>query len=121
VLGVVYADIWTRPAEQASERRARPIEDKESFRWIQATAAAADLLGGAAQLIVVGDRESDIYSQFARVPPGTELIVRAAQNRKLADDSNLFDAPSDWREFGAMDINVPPIGLVNPHVSPVSW
>jgi hypothetical protein len=36
------------------------------------------------------------------------LIVRAAQNRKLADDERLFDAPSDWREFGAMDIRVPP-------------
>ena len=108
VLGVVHADIWTRPAEQASERRARPIEDKESFRWIEGTAAAADLLNSAAQLIVIGDRESDIYSQFARVPPGAELIVRAAQNRKLANDENLFDAPSDWREFGAMDIIVPP-------------
>jgi len=108
VLGVVHAHIWTRPPEQATERRARPIEDKESFRWIKGTAVAADLLGSAAQLIVVGDREADIYSQFVRVPPGVELIVRAAQNRKLANDEYLFNVPSDWREFGSMDINVPP-------------
>jgi hypothetical protein len=108
LLGVLYADIWTRSTKRVTARRSRPIEDRESIRWIEATAAASDLLGGATQLIVVGDRECDIYSQFARVPPGVELIVRAAHNRRLADDERLFDAPSDWREFGTMDIRVPP-------------
>ena len=64
--------------------------------------------GAAAQLIVLGDREFDIYSQFVRVPPGVHLIARAAHNRRLADDERLFDAPSDWRDFGIMDVRVPP-------------
>ncbi len=108
LLGVVHARIWTRPAKRATARRSRAIEEKESMRWIEATAVAGDRLDGGAQLIVVGDREFDIYSQFVRRPPGVELIVRAAQNRTLADDERLFDAPSDWREFGAMDVRVPP-------------
>lgn len=108
LLGVLHARIWTRPKERATDRRLRKIEDKESFRWIEATSAAGDLLGSAKQLIVLGDREFDIYSQFVRVPPGVDLIVRAAHNRRLAGDERLFDAPSDWREFGTMDIRVPP-------------
>jgi hypothetical protein len=109
VLGVVHADIWTRPSKRSKARRSRPIEAKESIRWIEASAVAGDLLGSAAQLIIVGDREFDIYSQFVRLPPGAELIVRAAQNRRLADEERcLFAAPSDWRAFGAMDIRVPP-------------
>ena len=108
LLGVVDARIWTRSAKRATARRSRAIEKKESIRWIEATAAAGDLLSSAAQLIIVGDREFDIYSQFVRLPPGVELIVRDAQNRKLADDERLFDAPSDWREFGTMDVRVPP-------------
>jgi len=108
LLGVLHADIWTRSNKAVTARRSRPIEERESIRWIETTAVASDLLGGAAQLIVVGDRESDIYSQFARVPPGVDLIVRAAQNRKLADDERLFDAPSEWRASGIMDIHVPP-------------
>ena len=108
LLGVLHARIWTRPKERAKARRSREIEDKESYRWVEATAAAGDLLGSATQLIVLGDREFDIYSQFVRVPPGVDLIVRAAHNRRLADDERLFDAPSDWREFGTMDIRVPP-------------
>jgi hypothetical protein len=97
VLGVVHAHIWTRPTEEMAARRSRTIEDKESFRWIQGSAVAGKLLCAAAQLIVVGGRESDIYSQFARVPMGAELIVRAAQNRKLDNDEELFDAPRNCR------------------------
>lgn len=108
LLGVLHANIWTRTSKDVTARRSRPIEDKESIRWLEATAVAGELLGSAAQVIVVGDRECDIYSQFARVPSGVELIVRAAQDRRLADDERLFDAPSDWREFGCMDIRVPP-------------
>jgi len=108
LLGVVHARIWTRSPEPVEPRRERDIEDKESFRWLAASAAAGDVLRSAAQLIVVGDREFDIYSQFVRVPPGVHLIARAAHDRRLADDERLFDAPSDWRDFGSMDVRVPP-------------
>ena len=109
LLGVVHAHTWTRSPEKATKRRQRSIENKESMRWLKGTAAAGDALKGAAQLIVLGDREFDIYAQFARVPPGAELIVRAAQDRKLADDdARLFSAATGWREFGRMNIRVPP-------------
>ena len=109
LLGVVHARIWTRSCERAAKRRQRSIENKESMRWLEGTTAAGNLLKDAAQLIVLGDREFDIYAQFARVPTGVELIVRAAQDRKLADDDErLFSAAADWREFGRMNIRVPP-------------
>jgi hypothetical protein len=109
LLGVVHARIWTRSVEPVTARRSRNIEDRESFRWIEASTIAGDLLSSVAQLIVVGDREFDIYSQFVRVPPEVHLIVRAAHDRRLAEDERLFEAPSDWRELGAMDIRVAPV------------
>jgi hypothetical protein len=109
LLGVVHARIWTRSPEPVTARRSRPTEQKESMRWIEATAIAGERLAETAQLIVLGDREFDIYAQFARIPPRVELIVRAAQDRKLADsDKRLFAAACDWREFGAMQVRVPP-------------
>ena len=42
VLGVVHTRIWTRPPEAAAGPR--PIEDKESFRWIEATTIAGKRL-----------------------------------------------------------------------------
>jgi Transposase DDE domain len=110
VLGVVHAHIWTRPTDPTATTGPRSIEDKESFRWIEATTIAGKRLYETAQLINVSDRESDIYCKFARNPPGVELIVRAAQNRRLNDDGYLFEAPCDWRELGSMEIKVPPRG-----------
>jgi hypothetical protein len=108
LLGVVHAHIWTRARKRVTARRSRNIEAKESHRWVEATTTAGDLLSAASQLIVVGDRECDIYSQFVRIAPGVHLIVRAAHDRRLVDEERLFDAPSDWREFGVIDVHVPP-------------
>src|SRR6267378_644167 len=66
LLGVVHARIWTRSSEPVTARRNRPIEQKESMRWIEGTAVAGDRLGSAAQLIVLGDRECRAESQARR-------------------------------------------------------
>jgi hypothetical protein len=51
------------------------------MRSLKGLERTAELLTDAAPVVVVGDRESDIYSCFARRPAGIDLIVRAAQNR----------------------------------------
>ena len=66
VLGIADAQIWSRPQAPVADRKKRPIEQKESMRWLDATAAAAALVGVAAEVISVADREGDIYQHFAR-------------------------------------------------------
>ena len=95
VVGLVDAAIWTRPQPRASARRKRPIEDKESMRWLSGCRAAARSLQQAASVTMVADRESDLYQLFARRPDGLDLIVRAAQDRKLASGGRLFAALAD--------------------------
>jgi hypothetical protein len=94
VIGLVDAAIWTRQGRTAW-RRSRPIEAKESMRWLLGCQAAAQSLQQAAALTMVADRESDIYLLFARKPAGLDLIVRAAQDRTLADGGRLFAAAAD--------------------------
>jgi len=57
---------------------------------------------------VVGDRESDIYQVFDGRPAGVELVVRAAQDRKLADDGMLFAASSGLTRLGTQTVQIPP-------------
>jgi hypothetical protein len=95
VLGLVDATIWTRDGAAKPDRRARRFEDKEARRWLDGAVSAAQRLGTAREVIVVGDRESDIYPVFARRPAGVGLIVRVAQNRRLASKGLLFDASLD--------------------------
>jgi Transposase DDE domain len=115
VLGLLEAHIWTREdAIEMAPRRKRAIEDKESIRWLRGVERAADLLTDATSVVVVGDRENDIYSCFARRAPGVDLIVRAAQDRALLDDASLFAYAAGWPELIRMPVKVAPRRVGDP-------
>jgi hypothetical protein len=94
-LGTIWADAWTRDDEYFSKpqkekrkrRRALPIEEKESFRWLEglrhARQAAQEF--PHVQCICVGDSESDIYHLFAepRGESSVHWLIRACQERPV--------------------------------------
>lgn len=108
VLGLVGARIWTRDAEPVEPRAGRAIEAKESMRWIEGAQTASDRLAGAAQVVVAGDQEADIWACFARRPSGVELLVRARHDRPLAGAGSLFSAPAPWPELARYEIAIAP-------------
>jgi hypothetical protein len=108
MLGLVDARIWSRHGK-ARPRRQQAFSAKESARWLSTAQHARERLEGAT-LIVVGDRESDIYEVFARRPADTELIIRAGQNRRLADGGKLSEAAANWPVLGQQQVRVPPRG-----------
>jgi hypothetical protein len=110
VIGLVSVQIWTREMAPDAEDAKRSFENRESARWLNGPENAAEVLDGAAEIIVVGDRESDIYPVFARKPKRVNLLVRAAQNRKLSDGRLLFEAPSAWPVLGGQIVEVAPKG-----------
>jgi hypothetical protein len=115
VLGLLDAHIWTRDDEiETVPRRKRVLEDKESIRWLRGGERAAELLTDAASVVVVGDRENDIYSCFARRPERTELIVRAAQDRALVGDASLFTSAAAWSELTYMLVKMAPRRVGDP-------
>ena len=70
-LGLTAAKIWTRKKFKGSKSLQRkvnptriPIEDKESYRWIQNLRESTALADDPARLVHVGDRESDIYELY---------------------------------------------------------
>jgi hypothetical protein len=110
VVGLVDVAIWTRPEEPARNQRSRPFEAKESARWLAGCRSAAETLEGAVRLTMVADRESDIYALFARRPERLDLIVRAAQDRNLADGTKLFEALSEAPCLSVGQVRVAPRG-----------
>jgi hypothetical protein len=99
-LGIVWSKSWKReaiqtnrsPEEKRKETRAKPIEEKESMRWVEGVRAAREVARECpkVQCIAVSDSESDIYEVLAE-PRGNELgkdlelIVRAAGDRNVTD------------------------------------
>jgi hypothetical protein len=108
VLGIAGARIWTRGMDKATQRQKRHLEDKESERWLEGCQSAASVLDQAARIVVVGDRESDIYQIFTRKPPGIDLIVRARGNRKLADGGLLFETGALFAPIVGKNVKVAP-------------
>jgi IS4 transposase len=105
VLGHCGAQIWAREDQdhgKRARRKIRPIEEKESWRWLQGYRQACGLarcLPGQ-EVIMVADREGDIYEIYEAAQrllehkpqgPRAELIVRASVNRALSDGPLLFD------------------------------
>ena len=90
-LGLVGAAVWTRPEGPLEPRRQRPIEEKESHRWIRGLANAASVLGGARLVTVIDDREGDIYQSWAAPRAAhVHLLARAGQDRAIAEGGCLF-------------------------------
>jgi hypothetical protein len=115
VLGLLDAQLWTRDGSvETAPRRQRRLEDKESLRWLNATARAGELLGGAASVVMVSDRESDIYGGFVHRPAGVDVIIRAAHDRALADDGHLFASTAAWPELARMAVKVAPRRVGDP-------
>ena len=101
-LGGVGGDIWTRGGNRRKPHSKRSQKDKESRRWAETAQAAKTTLSTAAMVTFVEDREGDIYQQWVEVPSqGFHLLVRAAQNRRVAGDSMLFDVAKQF-PTGAM-------------------
>ena len=90
ILGLIDGQFLSRSEGRKAERRAVPIEQKESHRWLAGAERAAALCATSRQVTVVADREADIFEAFARRPAGVDLLVRAAQDRSLGDGGRLF-------------------------------
>ena len=93
-LGTVDALTWVREEEvvcaslSRAERAAKPIEEKESHRWIQMFRRACEEADRcpSAQLVCLADSEADIYELLAEAttePQRVDWIIRACQNRAL--------------------------------------
>lgn len=106
--GLVHAELLDRHGGKKGARKQRPFAEKESRRWLSGAEAAARLItAGAHCVTVVADRESDIYEAFACKPAGVELLIRAAQDRCLADRRMLFGCTDGLAELGRVKVELP--------------
>jgi len=97
LLGLAGMQIWTRRGPASPDYRSQPIEEKESYRWIQGATSAKSALAAATMVTVIGDRESDIYEEFDRIPDArTHLLTRACRDRAMVDGGRLFGVAENW-------------------------
>ena len=77
-LGVLSQKIWARDDEDsgsAKERKRRPIEEKESYKWLESLQEISSLKPEGVEVINICDRESDIYEYFQEARKLREKII----------------------------------------------
>ena len=109
-LGTVHAQAWVRDEAAArcasfsrGQRAAMPIEEKESYRWVDALRRARQEASRcpSTQLVCLADSEADIYEFLAEAtcePHRVDWIVRACQNRALQRENGQETAERYLRE-----------------------
>jgi len=106
-LGLVAGKIWTRQGRVTVPHDQRPLEQKESERWISTANRAKQVLSAAAMVTVIDDREGDIYAKWASVSAANfHLLTRSMQDRVLADGASMYAAAAGWPIVDTATIDV---------------
>ena len=114
-LGLCGSHLWTREQETKGHGHKKvPFEEKESHRWFEGylKACAVAEKHPAAEVVSVGDRESDIYEIYAEWQrrcedgePLAEVLVRAGRDRALLESElHLFETVRQGRELGTYQV-----------------
>lgn len=111
-LGVAGIQIWARDAkkDKSKDKRKRPVDNKESRKWLYGLSAAEACAPKGKRLLVVGDRESDIYALFvAERKETTDLLVRLNHNRTIKDEEHryILDALAAAPVIGEYKVTIP--------------
>lgn len=104
--------IWNRPLELRNKHEREyyklPIEDKESYKWIEVSKKTQECLKDQVKgMLIIQDREGDIYEQFATIPDEkTDLLIRARTNRILNDKTKMFSSIESVEPAGSYEIQI---------------
>jgi hypothetical protein len=111
-LGLLHQQVWTRDTPQRKgTSRARPQAERESQRWLTTLAEVQALVEPTTRLVVVADREADIYPLFAASrDERTELLVRASSNRLLVGGQKLEQVAGEVAWQGTREVLIPANG-----------
>jgi hypothetical protein len=89
-LGISNVQLWTRASDHANKQERNyaklPIEQKESYKWLASAERSQRCFEvGEARLVThIGDREADLYEEWATVPDRyNHVLVRVHQDRRL--------------------------------------
>jgi hypothetical protein len=92
----VYNRTWGQKDKYQRDYPNLPIEQKESYRWIENALNTRALIPENIRLTIVGDRESDIYEEFVEVAnANADVLVRSRANRNLVSGTGKLYAELD--------------------------
>jgi hypothetical protein len=96
-LGILHQQSITREKKKddsktKAQKRYHPIEEKESYRWLQTMEKAGEFIPAGTRYLHICDREGDLYEFFDLAAKRNELfLVRITQNRMTTDGKRMLN------------------------------
>ena len=126
-LGLLHVHEWVRTqvrgkVERGRDKNSRALQERESRRWVegyeelvrQSQQRKQEGASGGPRLIMVADREADIYELFLGAQASREncgLLVRAVRERRLdEEDQVVWEHLAEQPELGRLKVEVPAQG-----------
>ena len=129
-LGLLDVQAWARDPKaygQSKQRSERPTQAKESQKWLHgyAAAEAAAQRLERTQVVVVGDREADIFDLLKVAKAGrAQLLVRATHPRRILTpegkiEGHLWDCVARESLASVMEVHIPRRGTRSARIAHV--
>jgi len=114
VFGLLAQKLWTRPPEEFgksdSTREKLPIEEKESYKWLESLEKSVVSLPEGTTVVHICDREGDIFEFFNKAEKeNVHYLCRRTHNR-IIEEENGSKKLDDYVEA------LPVAGTINVHV-----
>jgi hypothetical protein len=113
-LGVLTHDCWARTGFRENEftHEELPIEEKESYRWVETLREVSQLSVSQrnSRVVTLADRECDIYEFLLEAQlRNAKYVIRAAHNRYVLDSEHKYihDGIRATPVRGQMEVTVP--------------
>jgi hypothetical protein len=115
-LGVLEFWRWVRDTsdhggKDRQDRLSRPLEQKESLRWVEGYKKVCALQEEAKEtrLVYLADRDSDLFELFEAAASGSAAwLIRAAQDRAVQGGGLLWERVGQSPCLGQIEFNLAP-------------
>ena len=111
-LGLLSQQYGTRKESKsglaAEKKKRRPIEEKESYRWLEGVRESLRQMPDDVMPIIICDREGDFYELYAEMLSlGAMFVVRIVQNRTTDEGERSIHQIRRTKACGEVEISVP--------------
>jgi hypothetical protein len=110
--GLVSQSYDTRPEAKSTltraEKAARKIEEKESYRWLEALRDSTALIPDGVHFITICDREGDFYELYAEAKASeVDFIIRVTHDRCSDTNEKTATKIRQTKALGNVTVNIP--------------
>jgi len=91
-----------------AEKAARPIEEKESYRWVEMLINSTKDIPDSVKVVTICDREGDFFELYSAASEiGKHFVIRVVHDRKIAENEKVIQKIRNREACGKVTVNIP--------------